>query len=428
MNQRPQVNEVPPPVHQAPPVHQVPPVVPQVPEVQLEIPRNAEIPMAQMGGQINVQPVREDLLYERFRRMKALEFEGPTDPIAADNWLIDIQVILDFMRLTEQEKVLCASFALKKDARHWWMTVQMRRDVMAMNWQDFVNEFRAMYYNAEILAAQQDEFTGLQQGSMTVMEAVKKFEQLAHLCPELVPTEKEKVRRMMKMFRTDISKQVSAGSSPPTLVSDCVSRAIRAEYWINRDKEARAQIFKARKEEKAVVKPTQPRQNAESNQKGQTSNPAQSSKQFGRNKRKGNSMGQGQQRNFPQKRNNRGREGNSIDYPLCAKCGKKHKGICRMGMNACYLCGKEGHYARNCTQNPQNQNPPHPSRSAPEMDFLGKYNAKIDCRKRCVAFNLYDEEEFSFYGQSRDSATRLVTTRLAQAVTVHTYIFLVLKS
>ena len=65
---------------------------------------------------------------------------------------------------------------------------------------------------------------------MTVMEAVKKFEQLARLCLELVPSEIEKVRRMMKMFRTDIAEQVSVGSSPPTLVSDCVSRAIRAEY------------------------------------------------------------------------------------------------------------------------------------------------------------------------------------------------------
>ncbi|GMN29338.1 hypothetical protein TIFTF001_041301 [Ficus carica] len=359
MNQRPQVDEVPPPVYQAPPAYQVPPVIPPVPEVQ------PEIPMAPIGGQVNVQSVREDLLYERFRRMKAPDFEGPTDPIAADNWLIDIQVILDFMRLTEQEKVLCASFALRKDARHWWMTVQMRRDVLAVDWQDFVTELRAMYYNAEILAAQQDEFTSLQQGSMTVMEAVQKFEQLARLCPELVPTEKEKVRRMMKMFRTDISKQVSAGSSPPTLVSDCVSRAIRVEYWINRDKEARAQIFKARKEEKAVVKQIQPRQSSESNQKGQTSGPAQNSKQFGRNKRKGNFSGQGQQRNYPPKRNNRGIEGSNTDFPQCAKCGKKHPGVCRMGTNACYLCGKEGHFARNCNQNPQNQNqnPPRPSRN-----------------------------------------------------------------
>ncbi|GMN67975.1 hypothetical protein TIFTF001_037034 [Ficus carica] len=260
MNQRPQVNEVPPRAHK------VPPVVPQVPdehpnaqpEVQPEIPRNVEIPMAPAGVQMNPLLVREDLLYERFRRMKAPEFEGPTDPIAADNWLIDIQVILDFMRLTEQEKVICASFALKKDARHRWMTVQMRRDVTAMSWQYFVTEFRTMYYNREILAAQQDEFTSLRQGSMTVMEAVKKFEQLARLCPELVLNETEKVRRMMKMFRTDIAKQVSDGSSSPTLVSDCVSRAIRPEYWINQDKEARAQIFKAKKEEKAGSKQVQP--------------------------------------------------------------------------------------------------------------------------------------------------------------------------
>ena len=201
MNQRPQVDEVPP---------QVPPVVPPVPnvqpEVQLEVPRNAEIPMAPVGVPMNLPPVREDLLYERFRRMKAPEFERPMDPIAADNWLIDIQVILDFMRLTEQEKVLCASFALKKDARHWWMTIQMRRDVTAMSWQDFVMEFRTMYYNKEVLATQQDEFTNFRQGSMTVMEAVKKFEQLARLCPELVPSETEKVRRMMKIFRTDVAK------------------------------------------------------------------------------------------------------------------------------------------------------------------------------------------------------------------------------
>ncbi|GMN29924.1 hypothetical protein TIFTF001_051747 [Ficus carica] len=200
MNQGPRINEVPP---RAQPV---PPIVPPVLEVQPEAPQNLNVPMAPVGGQANLQPVREDLLYERFRRMKAPEFEGPTDPIAADNWLIDIQVILDFMRLTEQEKVLCASFALKKDARHWWMTVQMRRDVTAMSWQDF---------------------------------------------------------------------QVSAGSSPPTLVSDCISRAIRAEYWINQDKEARAQFFKAKKEEKAAAKPTQPRQDTESYPKGQSSNPTQ---------------------------------------------------------------------------------------------------------------------------------------------------------
>ncbi|GMN62251.1 hypothetical protein TIFTF001_031333 [Ficus carica] len=177
-----------------------------------------------------------------------------------------------------------------------------------------------MYYNREIMAAQQDEFTSLKQGSMTVMEVVKKFEQLAHLCPELVPNETEKVRRMMKIFRTDIAKQVSAGSSPPTLVSNCVSRAVRAKYWINQDKE-------------------------------------------------------GQQKNYPQKKNNRGNEGNNTDYPVCTKCGRKNQGVCRMGTTACYLCGKEGHYARNCTLNNQGQNPPYPSRNTNSQLHAGDAEA-----------------------------------------------------
>ena len=147
LNQRPQVEEVPPRENV------IPPAVPRVPEVGPEIPRNVEVPLAPAGEQMNPPVVQEDLLYERFRRMKAPEFEGPADPIAADNWLLDIQVILDFMRLSEQERVLRASFALKKDARHWWMTVQMRRDVTAMSWQDFVTEFRTMYDNREILTA-----------------------------------------------------------------------------------------------------------------------------------------------------------------------------------------------------------------------------------------------------------------------------------
>ncbi|GMN22528.1 hypothetical protein TIFTF001_043534 [Ficus carica] len=259
MIQRPQVNEVPPQDNRVSPV--ITPVPDVQPEVQLEVPRNAEVSIAPVGVQVNPPPTWEDLLYERFKRMKAPEFEGPTDPIAADNWQIDIQVILDFMRLTEQKKVLCASFALKKDARHRWMIVQLRRDVTTMSWQDFVMEFRT-------IKSQKDD----------------------------------------EDVRTDIAKQVSAGSSPPTLVSDCVSRAIRAEYWINQDKEAKTQIFKAKKEEKAVIKQMQPRQSSESNQKGRTSSPAQSSKPFGRNKREGNFTGQGQQRNYPQKKNNRGNE------------------------------------------------------------------------------------------------------------------------
>ncbi|GMN64472.1 hypothetical protein TIFTF001_033542 [Ficus carica] len=104
----------------------------------------------------------------------------------------------------------------------------------------------------------------------------------------------------------------------------------------------------------------------------------QGSNQAGRNKRKGNFSGQNQQGNSPQKKNNRGNENTNVSYPACATCGKKHPRVCRMGTNACYLCGKEGHYARNCPQNNQNQNqsPQYPNRNASSQ--LHAVQAKLE--------------------------------------------------
>ncbi|GMN33781.1 hypothetical protein TIFTF001_041958 [Ficus carica] len=55
---------------------------------------------------------------------------------------------------------------------------------------------------------------------------------------------------MMKMFRSDLVVVISSGPYPPTTVAECVSRAIRAEYWVGRNKEQRAKFFKVKKEEK----------------------------------------------------------------------------------------------------------------------------------------------------------------------------------
>ncbi|KAL5549448.1 hypothetical protein UlMin_004679 [Ulmus minor] len=120
-----------------------------------------------------------------------------------------IETILEFMRLTDQDRVSCASFMFKKDARHWWSTVKMTRDVTVMTWADFVREFNQKYYNSAILRAQQDEFMNLKQGSMTVIKAVNKFEQ----------TEEDRLKWIMDMFKPDIALAIESGGSPPTTVA-----------------------------------------------------------------------------------------------------------------------------------------------------------------------------------------------------------------
>ena len=35
-------------------------------------------------------------------------------------------------------------------------------------------------------------------------------------------------------------------------------------------------------------------------------------------------------------------------YPSCARCERKHKGVCLWGKNVCYQCGKVGHKLNDC--------------------------------------------------------------------------------
>ncbi|GMN35727.1 hypothetical protein TIFTF001_042274 [Ficus carica] len=230
---------------------------------------------------------------------------------------------------------------LRKDARLWWETVQIQQDVTQMTWEDFMEEFKEQYSNTEVTKAQKDEFDMFCQGNLSVAEAVKKFEQLARLCPHLINSERDKVRRMMRMFRSDLAVVISSGPHPPLTVAECVSRAIQAEYWVGQNKEQRAKFFKEKREEKAQAKQNQARPGQSSQQKGQGGPSGQNNnnKQYGNNqqKRKWNAGGQGNQQNFPQKKN--APDNNS--YPTCQKCGRRHPGDCRAGTSRYFLCGKE---------------------------------------------------------------------------------------
>ena len=61
-----------------------------------------------------------------------------------------------------------------------------------------------------MVSAQRTEFLTLQQGEMTVVEAIRKFEWLPKLCPYLVSTEEQRTKWMLEMFRLDITLAIES--------------------------------------------------------------------------------------------------------------------------------------------------------------------------------------------------------------------------
>ena len=96
---------------------------------------------------------------------------------------------LDFMGVIGNDRVSCASFMLRNDARIWWGVESQIRDVRALTWEQFQSLFNEKYFSEVIRSSKMEEFVGLAQGKMTVLEYAQVFDRLSRFAPELVPTD-----------------------------------------------------------------------------------------------------------------------------------------------------------------------------------------------------------------------------------------------
>ncbi|KAL5540689.1 hypothetical protein UlMin_043341 [Ulmus minor] len=293
---------------------------------------------------INLEP-----LYERFRKQNPPTFEGSTNPLEAEEWLRSVEAILDFMRLNDQEKISCATFMFKKNARYWWDVVKRTKNLRELTWNEFVVIFNEKYYNATVIAGKTNEFNTIQQGSLSVVEAVAKFEELARFCPILIPDEKERIRRMILMFRPEIARFIEAGNGAPNTVGETIERALRGEFYEAKIRQSKGagQQLPPQGARNSFSKETNGGDIHQGNNHFKGNNRSQfQQKRWNNNKRSYNPGSYGVNQG-PNKRNNGGQR-NENNIPTCTKCGKTHSGDCKAGTNQCYTCGEEGHYSRQC--------------------------------------------------------------------------------
>ncbi|XP_062073472.1 uncharacterized protein LOC133777748 [Humulus lupulus] len=262
-----------------------------------------------------------------------------------------ITTILDFMRVTSNERVACATYMFWEDARIWWEVITQTRNVNALSWEEFQTLFHEKYYNDAIRAAKVEEFIRLLQGGLSVTECALKFDRLAKFAMELVPTDGTQRERFLQGLQPRLARDVRITTvAGVTTYAQVVEKALTAESPENK-------IWR----DSAVIK-----------EFGRTGPPFMGSGRGG-----GPSD---QKRKVPDTLSvpsldkwprgvSMGRPGGNEalkSYPECPRCKKRHLGEYRA--RACFSCGAVGHLKKDCPK-ARKEEPRKADSSAPVQVF-----------------------------------------------------------
>ena len=60
--------------------------------------------------------------------MKPPSFEGSTKSINVEEWLPTIEIILEFMELNDEEKIIYVAYMLNEEARQWQEAIKNQKE------------------------------------------------------------------------------------------------------------------------------------------------------------------------------------------------------------------------------------------------------------------------------------------------------------
>ena len=129
--------------------------------------------------------------------------------MVADHWFMQVEKVLEAMEITsDTTRIRLAAFQLEGEAQVWWNWVKTSRDLEAMTWTEFQELFMGKYFPDTARHAKAQEFLKLKQGTMTMMDYVARFMELARFADDYVATDMAKVRRFENGLKLSIRARI----------------------------------------------------------------------------------------------------------------------------------------------------------------------------------------------------------------------------
>ncbi|KAI3805445.1 hypothetical protein L1987_27832 [Smallanthus sonchifolius] len=229
--------------------------------------------------------------YKSFRGCDSPKYDGRNDDIATFEWIERMNGVINISECRDDQAVKFGAHSFTNEALSWWRSIERIKsfaEMKKMKWDDMKKLLITKFCPQNKIDRVEREFLGLYAGSMTHRQYTSKYQELAQLVPHLVDTEKKRIKYYLKGLPQRVRVHVKANA--PTSFEYVVSLAGIAYD----DFESVDPLPTEKKVTNIVTRPT---------------------KQWA----------------GPETKKLRIEDGTD-----CAKCGRKHSGECRMGLNICY--------------------------------------------------------------------------------------------
>ncbi|GJW95522.1 reverse transcriptase domain-containing protein [Tanacetum coccineum] len=274
-------------------------------------------------------PVARQCSYKEFMRCQPINFKGTEGAIGLIRWFERTELVFSRSNCTEDCKVKFATGTLTEEALSWWNSFAQPigiEEAYKITWVEFKKLLIKKYCPRTKVQKMEDEFYHLTMKGKDLKTYVRRFQELATLCPTMV-LDSEK---MMEVFIEGLPRSIEGNviASKPQTLEEAINIAQRLMDHVTKHSSVQVSSDHKRKFDD--------RRTFNNNYRNTNTNNRYNNHQPQQNRR---------QETFksyavtPTKNNRYIR-----NRPLCKKCTLHHTGPCTI---KCNTCNKVGHLTKN---------------------------------------------------------------------------------
>ncbi|GKA14672.1 reverse transcriptase domain-containing protein [Tanacetum coccineum] len=266
--------------------------------------------------------------YKEFISCQPFYFNGTEGAIDLIRWFKRTESVFSHSKCAEEDRVTFATGTLTNDALSWWNAYAQLIGIEQANkitWIKLKRLLTNKYCPRTEVKKMEDEFYNLVVKGNDLKTYIRRFQELAVLCPNMVPN----AEKLMEVFINGLPRSIEGNvtASKPQTLEEAINITQRLmDQIIKHDSVQEANDRKRKLEDKGNIINNNYQNNYNNNNRNNDHHQQQNKKQ----------------ETFRTYTATNGYTGNR---PLCERCTLHHIGPCTV---KCRTCNKIGHLTKNC--------------------------------------------------------------------------------